>query len=80
MTNLLHTKLLPSGLGSSNPLVVTGICDPNKSRARHYRMFNSAFGTTQNLCYGFYKERSDLFVFVFIENVHLFKCTMSRVF
>ena len=22
---------------SSNPPVVTGICDPNKSRARHYR-------------------------------------------
>ena len=34
--NLLLTKSLQE-IRSSNPPVVTGICDPNKSRARHHR-------------------------------------------
>ena len=29
-------------IGSSNPAVVTGICDPNKSRARHHRSLKRA--------------------------------------
>ena len=28
---------------SSNSLVATGICDPNKSRAQHYRKYRKAF-------------------------------------
>ena len=28
---------------SSSPPVVTGICDPNKSRARHHRSYDGAF-------------------------------------
>ena len=41
--NLLHAMSLPNPLDhmqdirSSNPPVVTGICDPNKSRARYHR-------------------------------------------
>ena len=39
-TNLLHTKSLPNAMQkicSSNAPVVTGICIPNKSGARHHR-------------------------------------------
>ena len=31
------------GFRSSNSLVATGICDPNKSRAQHYRKYRKAF-------------------------------------
>ena len=34
---------------SSNPPVVTGICDPNKSRARHHRKNYSTFNN--NCCH-----------------------------
>ena len=49
--NLLHTKQLPRTSGLGNYFVckrfgiqtLTGICDPNKSRARHHHRFSDVF-------------------------------------
>ena len=41
----IRSSYLTHQIHSSDPPVVTGICDPNKSRGRHHRSFEIIFST-----------------------------------
>ena len=61
-------------MASSNPLVVTGICDLNKSRARHHRSWKlglkSNYLNNEESDEGYFLEVDDQFSKKLHEQIH----------